>query len=206
MKLSKKSLSFRLWSWFYGIHEHRKNFHPKNLCPYFWQLVLMWVLLIPYSIACLPAILMYEVRPAAYYTNGDHGPIRRFFLSIAFSVVFFVCVSALISLWGWGYHFLIGPNMFSSYVKDGIPINNIKGFTFFVGTLTLLGIAVVSAGIALTLLINWAKGKIEDLLIEWKYREVKEEKKGWILTEFIKAKYNKYCPSIEWEEETNQTN
>lgn len=35
MKLSKKSLHFQLWQWFYGVKKEKSN--PNNLCPYFWE-------------------------------------------------------------------------------------------------------------------------------------------------------------------------
>ena len=52
MKLNSNSISSKLYRWFYGTKEL-----PNNLCPYFWKLVLAWLVLIPYSLVCLPVIL-----------------------------------------------------------------------------------------------------------------------------------------------------
>jgi len=45
MNLSSTTLVARLYRWFYN-----QDKMPTNLCPYFWRLVLMWILIIPLSL------------------------------------------------------------------------------------------------------------------------------------------------------------
>ena len=53
MKLNKKSISAKLFRWFYRTSEL-----PTNLCPYFWKLVMAYVFTIPVFIITLPYVII----------------------------------------------------------------------------------------------------------------------------------------------------
>ena len=176
MKLNKNSISSKLYRWFYGT-----NVLPNNLCPYFWKLVLAWLVLIPYSLVGLPSIIMelYDKD----YTYNDVSTGKRIGIGVLIYFVLF-CVACALSLIGW---FFIEPE------KDG--------FYMFMGTLG--GLIWVTAIII---------GSIEGVksLSEWNQnRKIKYDEDGYriwsepvektyLVVEFVKAKYNKYCPKIDW--------
>lgn len=49
MKLNYNSVSANIYRWFYSTTNM-----PSNLCPYFWRWLIMWILIIPYSLLVLP--------------------------------------------------------------------------------------------------------------------------------------------------------
>ena len=56
MKLTKNSFNSKLYRWFYCTNQL-----PINLCPYFWKLLMAWVLLIPVVVITLP-VTLGEIR------------------------------------------------------------------------------------------------------------------------------------------------
>jgi len=58
MKLNKESIGARLYRLFYSTQEM-----PLSLCPYFWKLVLMYILILPSFILALPLIITRENEP-----------------------------------------------------------------------------------------------------------------------------------------------
>jgi uncharacterized Tic20 family protein len=176
MKLNSNSISSKLYRWFYGTKEL-----PNNLCPYFWKLVLAWLVFIPYSLFCLPVIL-HELFDKNYkYTDNSTGK-RIGYSFFIYAIVFFViCMITSIS---W---FFVLPEKDSLYS--------------FMGTVGVL-LWVISIVI----------GIIEGYKVynEWNYRrKIKYDENGdriynqpkeetYLIVEFAKAKYNKYCPKIDW--------
>ena len=176
MKLNQNSIVAQLYRWFYATQRM-----PKSLCPYFWKLVIMWILIVPYSILALPYVLIT-------WKNGDRigdsfaekpgsGAIMWIVFAMAASMLFSISV------------------FWISFPKDSFPQD-----------IQILGIILWMAVIGFGL---WEGGKWA--IEKWKDSKIKydgdgyriwpnpEEKKPSIIVEFIKAKYNKYCPTIEWE-------
>ena len=61
---------------------------------------------------------------------------------------------------------------------------------------------IANAGLVIDILLLlcaafWGMARINKLIKE--KRTPQEEKKPSIVIEFVKAKYNKYCPQIDWE-------
>jgi hypothetical protein len=56
MNLNQNSISAKLYRWFYEKNQHEIS---TNLCPYFWQLVIMWICIIPMALLSLPANIFY---------------------------------------------------------------------------------------------------------------------------------------------------
>ena len=67
MKLNINSTSAQLYRWFYAT-----TTMPQSLCPYFWKLVIMWLLILPYSILSLPVILM-DLKDFEHRTMGERA-------------------------------------------------------------------------------------------------------------------------------------
>lgn len=57
MELKLNSISTRLYLWFYTILPSEL---PQSLCPYFWKLLWMIFLIIPYTLLGLPAHIYYR--------------------------------------------------------------------------------------------------------------------------------------------------
>lgn len=176
MKLNINSVSARLYRWFYATAKM-----PQSLCPYFWKLVLMWVFILPYTILSLPVILM-DLKDPDSRTTGERPGIG--------AIIWFI-LGMTICMLSWLGLFFVLPT------KDSI----------YMHMLTAGGIGwlftIVIGGIAL---FKWAKEK-------WENRNVKYDENGYriwtrpepkqdsILVSFVKAKYNKYCPKIDWNHE-----
>lgn len=178
MKLNSNSISSKLYRWFYGTKTL-----PNNLCPYFWKLVFAWFIVIPYSLFCLPVILMELFDKTYEVTDNSTG--KRIGYSLLTYFLLFLAGCMLSSV---GFFFVLPE-------KDS--------FYGFMGT---LGFCLWVTGVVL--------GIIEGVkaLTEWNYRrkikydeddyriwEEPTEKQPSIIIEFVKAKYNKYCPKIDWD-------
>jgi hypothetical protein len=173
MQLNINSRTAKLYRWFYANSKM-----PQSLCPYFWKLVLMWFFILPYTILSLPIILMDRKDPENRTTGERAG--------MGF-IVWFI-LGMLICMISWIGIFFFEP------VKDSAWLHMLVaggiGWVF----------SIVIGGIQL---FKWSKEK-------WENRNVKYDKDGYriwepikqkepsIITEFVKAKYNKYCPKIDW--------
>jgi len=61
MKLYKNSFSAKLYQYFYSVNDWQM---PKSLCPYFWKLVIAYLLFIPLEILAMPfniCVVIYNV-------------------------------------------------------------------------------------------------------------------------------------------------
>lgn len=177
MKLKSTSISSKLYRWFYAT-----EYLPTNLCPYFWKLVLAWLVLIPYSLVCLPMVIMELTDRGYKYDDNSTG--KRIGMSAILYFMLF-CVSSMIALI---------CVFFTIPEKDS-----------FYGFLAAIGGAVWILVIALCSIEGYKAFK------DWNYRrKIKydengyriwnepKQKKTYLVVEFAKAKYNKYCPKIDW--------
>jgi hypothetical protein len=174
MKLNINSVSARLYRWFYSTTQM-----PQSLCPYFWKLVLMWVFIVPYTILSLPCILT-DLKDPDYKTTGEKAGV---------GFIMWFIIAMVVSMLSWVGVFFAVP------VKDTLWLYMIE-----FGAIGWLA-AIIFGSIAL---FKWIKEK-------WENRHVKYDENGYriwtkpeakqpsIITEFIKAKYNKYCPKIDWD-------
>jgi len=176
MKLNANSLNAKLYCWFYGERRHRL---PNNLCPYFWKLVLAWILVVPYALFTIPVVLSELFSKS--YENGDMKTLSRVGISLVIYVGLFIllCMGTAVA------------TLFTTFAKG-----TFFGEIWFGGVLFwVIGICVgVYHGIK-------ALGEyiIESSIPrdEHGYR-IYTEKKPNLVVEFVKAKYNKYCPKIDW--------
>lgn len=178
MKLKSNSISSKLYRWFYGT-----NVLPNNLCPYFWKLVLAWLVLIPYSLVCAPIIIM-ELFDGDGYRYDDNSTGKRIgFSALAYFMLF--CVICMISFIGW---FFVTPEKDSFYMFLGTVGGMIWIVSIIVGVIE--GYKVFK---------EWNyRRKIKYDENGWRIYDSHKEEKTYLVVEFVKAKYNKYCPKIDW--------
>lgn len=180
MKLSKKSWHSWVYQFFYGFD----NDMPGNLCPYFWKLVLALILFIPCFIIQLPTMIGESIfNRSGGRNNNDYVYRQGVFSTELNPVILGLFVNVML-------FFIVG--------MVGMWFNLSGDNALFVG-------GVIGWVIALVTFFVWAKQ--EDKWHEWFSRKhdgevggvvATIEKRPNILTEFIKAKYNKYCPKIDW--------
>jgi hypothetical protein len=177
MKLSKNSLTAKLYRWFYRGYDM-----PETLCPYFWQVLIMYICIIPYGIVVFPTFLIKE-------SDSD----VRFFGGVI--------------LWLAGWIALVAISGPISYLIYGSVTNDslIEGIQM--GSILIWFVALtVGATAGVIYLIQRAKGKNKKLIwsaeeYEWVPNPDYRETLGTVIREFFKAKYNKYCPKIDWKDE-----
>lgn len=173
MKLNINSVGAKLYRWFYATSQM-----PQTLCPYFWKLILMWTFIIPYTILSLPVILMDSKDPESR-TTGERAGIG---FIIWFILGMIVCMLSWVGL------FWVTPIKDSAFMHMLIAGGIGWMFAIVIGAIQLF---------------KWSKEK-------WENRNVKYDEHGYriwtpvepkqdsILVSFVKAKYNKYCPKIDW--------
>lgn len=175
---SRNGLNAMAYRWFYGLREYGL---PNNLCPYFWKSVFMYLTLIPYAVFCLPVII-WEIFDKGY-ENGDRSCGER----IGVSFAFYVAVFALIGLLS-----AIGL-FFFKYEKDSF---------FEVAAIIGCLLWALGLGIGAWELFKFLGNKVVENKHYYdneKRQYVTIKSKPTLVAEFVKAKYNKWCPRIDWE-------
>jgi hypothetical protein len=173
MQLNINSLSAQLYRWFYSMSQM-----PQSLCPYFWKLALMWLVIFPYAVLSIPVMLMDRKDPEHRTTAERAG--------IGFVIYFILFM--LFSMISWTGLLFAEPGKDTAW------------FHMLVAGGCGWVVSIIFGSIAL---FKWSREK-------WETRHVKYDKDGYriwepikekqpsIITEFVKAKYNKYCPKIDW--------
>ena len=178
MELNRNSISARVYRNFYETSNM-----PESLCPYFWKLVAAW----PLTILFFPLILPFLIGNIFAKFQDNKGrmpfPAQAFIGLIVYLALYLIfCVGVTIS------------SLWLTYSKDSSWYGRyIVGWIGIVSTL----ICLIIYGI-----MEWKKQlhikKIERRYdAEGNYLPIEDEKPN-IIVEFVKAKYNKYCPKIDW--------
>ena len=180
MKLNTNSLNAKLYCWFYG----KTAYHlPSNLCPYFWKLVLAWVLLVPYSLFCTLYILTHEIFDTKY-ENGDHKTGERMGVSLLMNGII-IMLLLMINVVVWFFVDYTPKSVFSELLAPGVML-----WIVAIGFGIYYGIKALAEHIKESRIPRDENGyRI--------YPEYKEKKPN-LLVEFVKAKYGQYCPKIDW--------
>jgi hypothetical protein len=179
MELNRNSISARVYRNFYETSKM-----PESLCPYFWKLVAAW----PVTILFFPLILPFLIGDKITKSQDNNGrmpfPAQAFTGLIVYLALYLIfCVGVTIS------------SFWLTYSKD----------SSWYGRYLVGWIGIVSTIIYLIIygIMEW-RNKIRIKKIESRYdaegnyiHSVEEEKPN-IIIEFFKAKYNKYCPKIDW--------
>lgn len=161
---------------------------PTNLCPYFWKSVWMYVAIIPYTLITLPMVIieMFGIeKPDSAWQRVGFASLIYFFAFVGWAVVF-------VPYFGFTY----------GWTTDAIPFWD---FLFKMGvTMWVLGILIGGAYLVKFIFKMLIYG-VEHAVDSIKYSNEtdalgRRKRKKNMVVEFIKAKYHKYCPNIEWEE------
>ena len=174
----KSSIFARLYRWFYVIEEYDM---PENLCPYFWSTVFMYFAIIPYTLFSIPVLLIN-----AFTKEGFENPWQR----LGFSALIYVFLFL-----GWSILFV--PYYFYTWGA----VDAVGFWEALVSIGVLLWIVGILAGAYYLLKFvfkMFSRGVVAAVDSIKPSKDVRE--KSNMLAEFIKAKYKKYCPKIEWEE------
>ena len=175
MTINYNSVSAKIYRYFYTTETM-----PTNLCPYFWKSLIATILIIPYYIITIPTKVLGiggEISDAK-----DHIISSSAFWFFVFSIVSMIFGIVTIIL---GINYDGATQPFLAFIQE-----------FGIGGVLALGLIIIVS------LLNGAR--------EW-YREYKWEKRNAnrsrtpkepklnIFVEFVKAKYNNYCPQITWD-------
>lgn len=167
-KIDAQGFSAKFYLWY-----TLKYSLPKGYCNFFWTLVLAYVLIIPYIILSLPAIIV------AYFSKDFESDcfnktIDRVFFGILFYLFLFIIFILFLGI---------------MFICDKIPE---KSFWVEFGkagiTLWLVVITILIGGCIQALGKYSAK----------KRKKVDKVKNGNAIVGTFKAIYKKYCPQIEW--------
>jgi hypothetical protein len=188
MELNRNSFSAKLYRWFYATKEM-----PQNLCPYFWKLVATFILALPVFILTIPFEIIYYKDETKYYEPIGH----RLFVSFVIMGLGFVL-------------FLLGVSV--AYLFGYSPTPNTFMFNCVISGLTIW---VVGTTVGLVITVKYFINKAREAKKLYDedgfryygidengrkiYTLIPKEEKPNIIVEFVKAKYNKYCPKINWE-------
>jgi len=189
MILDKNAKQAKIYRWFYG--EDRM---PVSLCPYFWKLVIMWITIIPVTFISLPMFVWKEKTNVVVKIFGGLFMYGVLFLGFCASLV-------IASVFGLTLQY---EGLLYQWRNAGIFVWVIGiGFSIYYG-------------------LGYLHKQFKDRRIEkhkefiydydvddnvwtgrrWYYNDngdkVYIEPKKYILIEFIKSSYNKYCPKITW--------
>lgn len=169
MELSKKTWHAKLYCLTYGI-----GTLPNNLCPYFWKIVIAMLLFVPLTIFFLPRIVFNKLVNRFTHDDdvSDDGYLSvQIFIAIGVNVLLFV-------LFCMAYMWFI-----PAFINKDLKLHPIWVFG--------------SLGYILTLIVTI-------LIFQVRRKEKRTEKQVYkkpepnIFIEFVKAKYNRYCPKIDW--------
>ncbi len=147
---------------------------PTNLCPYFWKSIIMYIFIVPYFLVTVSLLIVDKFTGEDDFNYEDTG--TRFFRGIAVWAVLWGAICLLVSATGIFIHF---------------PKNS--------PLVALMTVGIAEALMGVIILLFWSVARVIE---HFKNRKRKSYVQTPNLTiEFIKAKYNKYCPKIEWRDE-----
>lgn len=177
MELNRNSLSARLYRFYVG---HDKM--PTNLCPYFWKLVLIYMSVIPLTILALPSMVMVKLTNSHKYSTKWTPLVTLARGGFIIYLSIYVVLAML---------FALGAFIFDyNYIPEENEVLSFLAFTQVLG-LVLVYSVVLSTIIWLTVYTITTIVKSSDA-DRWKSRDSN------IIIQFVKAKYNRYCPQIQW--------
>lgn len=175
---SRNGLNALAYRWFYGLEEYEL---PNNLCPYFWKTVFMYIVIVPYTLFTIPVIILELFSKG--YKNGDRSCGDRIGLSIGVYIAGFVVISLLSAI----------GLFFFNYTKNSFwEVSSVIGILFWA-----LGIGI--GGWELFKFLGNKAVENKNYYDHEKNEYVTIKSKPTLVAEFVKAKYNKWCPRIDWE-------
>lgn len=176
MELNINSLSARVYREVYNTRHM-----PESLCPYFWKLVLAYSLFI----VLIPLLIPYWIIERFDESYKEHkAPIGAKaligFLMYGFLLLIFTIVVFISAFWITYYK---GSAMYSFYIG---------------GSLTSLILGIVCVYLGIKTIYEQHRRRQRKRLYNENGNNLPLEEKPNLIVEFVKAKYNKYCPKITW--------
>jgi hypothetical protein len=175
MELKYNSISAKVYRNFYETSKM-----PKSLCPYFWKLVAAWPLTILFS----PLLFPFWIVDKLDRGDNDRAPFpAQVFLGILiyFAIFCVFCIGVTVS------------SIWITYYRGTL------WFKWYVGGFVVIFISLVGG---IVFLISELKERRKQKRRAAQYDEngnyLPSEEKPNLIVEFIKAKYKKYCPKIDW--------
>jgi ABC-type transport system involved in multi-copper enzyme maturation permease subunit len=169
MKLNLDSRIARLYRWYYNINEYMKDIDmPKSLCPYFWKLVWMWLTIIPLTLFTL----IFEI--VNHFERENWGDkLKKSIIGYALLGVLYVLYLPFTLFW----HTYHNGSEWITFIALGC-------FIWFI--------------IICCLIISGISKLYKFIKVLQTPTTTNKNEEPNIVAEFIKAKYNKYCPKIDW--------
>jgi hypothetical protein len=168
---SQNSMHAKLYKFTYG------QYLPDGLCLYFWKLVIATIIFIPNFIMQFPSrTLAYVLGKFNKEDNtGDEmvGPSDYMVLGVISYIAIFISI-----IYFYGIVSLV-KEMFNCY-----------SYNHYAANLSLTLTLAVLAIIGLRYLVIYLANREEKITV----------KEPSVIKEFIKAKYGKYCPRINWKD------
>lgn len=143
---------------------------PSNLCPYFWKLLAAVLLFIPNALMQVPSRIFMAIKKSEGYDCSDHRFLGTV-LWVLIGVASFILYAEC--------HLV--KAIFNCYSYKSHPAN---------------GALVVDAFIIGACIFIPLRAKV--LKKNEEATEPPAPKEPSIIAEFFKAKYNRYCPKIDW--------
>ena len=150
---------------------YSRGYFPNNLCPYFWKLIWATIIFIPNFILQIPALVIMIFSEKN--KTDDCGKRRE-----TGGMLYIVLILLLI--------------VFLPQIELVKAMFDFYSYNY----------EIANAGLVIDILLLlcaafWGMARINKLIKE--KRTPQEEKKPSIVIDVVKAKYNKYCPQIDWE-------
>jgi len=174
----KSTIWAKLYRWFYCIEKQEM---PDNLCPYFHKSVWMYFAIIPYTLFSIPVIIISFFDEAGIYNSWQR---------IGFSCLIYLAILAV-----WGIIFV----PYFVIVWGDVDIVGFWEFLFAVGVV-IYSAGILIGGYELIKFIGKASARGIHNAVDG-IGDTQYGKKSVMIVEFAKAKYHKYCPKIEWEDD-----
>ena len=176
MELKTNSVSARVYREVYNTRHM-----PESLCPYFWKLVLAYPLIVVLLPLLIPTWIMMKFQKDEPDTDFPIGAKALMgVLMYGFVVIIFVVGVFISSSWITYYQ---GTAMYSLYFGGGF--------------ITLI-LGVVCGYFGIVSLYQQHRRRRRERLYDEDGNYSPIEEKPNLIVEFVKAKYNKYCPKITW--------
>jgi len=176
MELKTNSVSARVYREVYNTRHM-----PESLCPYFWKLVLGYPLIVVLLPLLIPTWIIMKFQKDGYDSDFPMGP-KSLMGVLIYGFVFMVFVVGVFISSYWITYYQ-GTHWYGWYVSGFIVI-----FVALVGSIIFL----------ISKLKERRRQKRRERLYNENGYYLPVEEKSNLIVEFIKAKYNKYCPKITW--------
>lgn len=177
MELNHNSLSARLYRFYVG-HDNM----PTNLCPYFWKLVLVYLTVIPLTLLALPTMVMEKLTNSHKYSTKWVPLVKLASGGFIIYVLIYLVLSMLFASGA----FIFGYN----YIPEENEVLSFLGFTQSIGLMLVSALVCIGiGGLIVSTVIMMLK------LLNSDYQNRRDSN---VMIQFVKAKYNRYCPQIQW--------